>query len=162
MLRLCFFVYFARYFSNPRSNRPWLLSYFEYSCALSHGKGGTVAAVTGFATVAKHYSFILAEVVVVVVVATSNPLNSWLFFYCGVEACVEGLAADSLFGVAEELVVVVEIDIFIEWDVHEEHSVAFGGIIIRNLVVGGAEPIYLIGVDTIVSSCTETTMITSV
>ena len=129
---------------------------------MSHGESGAIASVSSLTAVAKHDTFILAEVIVVVVVATSDPLHCWLFFDRGVETSVERLTADRFFSMAKEFVVVVEVDVLVHWDVHEEHTVAFGRIIICDLVIGGAEPINLIRVYTIVAGGTKASMITCV
>ena len=129
---------------------------------MSHGESGAIASVSSLTAVAKHDTFILAEVIVVVVVATSDPLHCGLFFDRGVETSVERLTTDWFFSMAEEFVVVVEVDVLVHRNVHEEHAVAFGRIIVSDLVVSRAEPIYLIRVYTIVTGGAKASMITCV
>lgn len=117
---------------------------------------GPVASVAGLSAVAKVNAVEIAVVVVVVVVTSEDPLNSLLFLQGAEEAGVQSPAADFFAALAEELVVVVEVDVLGERDVHEQEALALARVCVGNSIICLTEPFNLVRPDAIVSTDAHT------
>jgi len=86
-----------------------------------------------------------------VVVTARDPLNCRLLLNCTEEASVDRPAADIFTTVAEEVVIVVEVNVLDQGNMEEEETFTLAWVRIFNHVVLFAEPIDLVWVDTIVA-----------
>lgn len=118
------FLDFSGFFAHPRLNAEGFLRDFEDSGALGHWERGTIATIACFTAVSHGDAVVQSKVIVVVVVAAGDPLDSGLLNHRGKEASVACLTADGLFSMTKEIVVIVQIDVLIERNVHEKHTFA--------------------------------------
>ena len=151
----------AAVLSHPGVNAVGLLSDFKYSGA-SRETVRAIATIACFSAESKSDTLIGPIVVIVMIVPSKDPFDSFLLFERPEEAGVDGATTYFFSLESIEGIVVVKIHVFTNGNMNEQESFALGGIIMGYLVVLLAEPLYLVGPDTVPTFLIQTILMASV
>ena len=116
-LRLDDFV--AAFFSYPRLDTIWLLSYFKYS-RTPWKLIWSISAISCLATVGKVDSFIVTVVIVIMIMTSGDPFDCWLFNQSSKNTSIDWTTADIFISVSVKTSFVIHVHVLVNRNVNEK------------------------------------------